>query len=386
MAADNYQNPKPGKTYISPALPSFGDKSRMVRIASKVLPSEEGYEYVRERGEAVVRRKPDAATYISAKFLEDNRHVFVLTVQKFSSDTGQPYGSGFSFVGEEIGRFCEFLANIQSVTFQDGSPVNVTDEELRRVALTSSQARQLVLDNEEVIAELVRSSLTKQDVVAIGYRKRQLEVFGRLLGEPDYFDSLREKKKCTAESLWQQFFEKNQWVFGYGLDYVYLSGLDDRKLEQIVRGSDVAQSGKRVDALLKSRALASSLCFVEIKTHKTPLLKTKSYRGGCWAPSDELSGAVAQIQGTVALAAQALNGAVRFADEEGNPTGEEVFNFAPKAFVVVGSLGQFVGDHGVSQEKLRSFELFRRNTFHPEIVTYDELFERAKHIVSAHKT
>jgi hypothetical protein len=68
---DNYQHPKPGKTYISPALPAFGDKARRVRIASKVLPSTDGYEYVKERDEVVVRQKPDAATYIKAKFLED---------------------------------------------------------------------------------------------------------------------------------------------------------------------------------------------------------------------------------------------------------------------------------------------------------------------------
>lgn len=172
---DNYQNPKPGKTYISPALPSFGDKSRLIRIASKVLPSVDGYEYGRERDEAVLRHKPEAATYISAKFLEDTRRIQVLTVQKFSSETGQPYGSGFSFVGEEIGRFCEFLANIQAVAFEGGGQMNISDSELRRIALTSLQAKQLVTENEDLIAEVVKNSLTKQDVVAIGYRKSSLK-------------------------------------------------------------------------------------------------------------------------------------------------------------------------------------------------------------------
>jgi hypothetical protein len=31
--------------------------------------------------------------------------------------------------------------------------------------------------------------------------------------------------------------------------------------------------------------------------------------------------------------------------------------------------------------KFRSFELFRRNIWRPEIVTFDELFQRAKFIV-----
>lgn len=59
---DDYQNPKPGKTYISPSLQSFRDKDKRIRIASKVLPSDDGYEYAKERDEVVLRNKPDAAT------------------------------------------------------------------------------------------------------------------------------------------------------------------------------------------------------------------------------------------------------------------------------------------------------------------------------------
>ncbi len=380
---DNYQNPKPGKTYISPALPSFGDKERRVRIASKVLPSTDGYEYVKERDETVLRKKPDAATYITAKFLEDTRQVFVLTVQKFMSESGMPYGSGFSFVGDEIGKFCEFLVNIQSVAFQQNGAVNISDEELRTIALTSRQAKNLVVDNEELFAEVLRHSITKKDVVAIAYRKKQLGVFRKLLDDPDYFNEVKTKKNCKDESLWQKFFEKNPWIFGYGLSYVYSSGLDEKRLEQVVHGYNVAQSGKRVDALLKSRAFASTLCFVEIKTHRTPLLSNTAYRSGCWAPSNELSGAVAQVQGTVSYAGETIFGKLSLTDSNGFPTAEEVFNFHPKSFVVVGSLSQFCGEHGVNQEQLRSFELYRRNTFQPEVITFDELYERAVHIVEA---
>lgn len=380
---DNYQNPKPGKTYISPALPSFGDKERLVRIASKVLPSTDGYEYVKERDETVLRKKPDAATYITAKFLEDTRQVFVLTVQKFMSESGMPYGSGFSFVGDEIGKFCEFLANIQSVAFQQNGAINISDEELRTIALTSRQAKNLVIDNEELFAEVLRHSITKKDVVAIAYRKKQLGVFRKLLDDPDYFNEVKTKKNCKDESLWQKFFEKNPWIFGYGLSYVYSSGLDEKRLEQVVHGYNVAQSGKRVDALLKSRAFASTLCFVEIKTHRTPLLSNTAYRSGCWAPSSELSGAIAQVQGTVSYAGETIFGKLSLTDSNGFPTAEEVFNFHPKSFVVVGSLSQFCGEHGVNQEQLRSFELYRRNTFRPEVITFDELYERAVHIVEA---
>lgn len=378
---DDYISPLPGKTYISPSLKDFGDKSRKVRIASKVLPSEDGYEYAKERDEVVLRKKPDAATYIKAKFLEDTRKTFVLTVQKFSSESGQPYGSGFSFVGEEIGKFCEFLANIQSVDFKSRAKINISDDELRKIALTTHQAKAFVTENPELFAELLRSEVTTEDLIAVGYRKKQLDVYEKLLNDQNYYDYLKEIKKCSNEGLWQKYFEKNPWVFGYGLGYIFLSGLDDKKLEQVVQGHSIDSPGKRVDALMKTKGIISNLCFVEIKTHSTNLLESKPYRSGCWAPSKELAGAIAQVQGTVALAVENLSSKINPNDIEGNPTGEEIFNYQPKSYLVIGSMTEFVSKHGVNKDKLRSFELLRKNTSNPEIITFDELYERAKFIV-----
>lgn len=380
---DSYKEPKPGKTYISPSLASFGNKERMVRIASKTITTPDGYEYAKEKDEVVLRHKENAATYISAKFFEDNRKIFVLSIQKYTADSHKPYGSGFSFVGDEIGKLLEFIANIQSVAFARSRAINITDEELRRIALTNQQARTLVVENEELISEVLRSAVTKRDVVAVAYRKRQLEVFQQLLEEPNYFEELRSKKSCTDESLWQQFFEKNPWIFGYGLSYIYLSNLSEKKLEQVVQGYQMGQHGKRSDALMKTKGAISSLCFVEIKTHKTELLSKKQYRSGCWAPSVELAGAVSQVQGTVSSATESIRSKLTIKDSDGFPTGEEAFNYSPKSYLVVGSLSEFLSEHGTSQDKFRSFELYRRNTANPEIITFDELYERARFIVHA---
>ena len=249
---------------------------------------------------------------------------------------------------------------------KSSGPLKITDEDLRRVVLSNMQARALFQDNEELFAEVVRSEITKQDVVAVGYRKRQLQVFQKLLEDPQYFEDAKTRKQCSSEAVWQKYFEKNPWIFGYGLSYIQLSGLDEKKLEQVVHGHTVAEHGKRVDALLRTRGVISSLCFVEIKTHKTALLQNQPYRQGCWAASPELSGGVSQVQGTVSLATETIRTKLSLTDEGGNPTGEETFNYAPKSFLVVGSLREFVGDHGVNQERYRSFELFRRNTASPE--------------------
>jgi Domain of unknown function (DUF4263) len=165
------------------------------------------------------------------------------------------------------------------------------------------------------------------------------------------------------------------------LTYIFLSGLDERKLEQIVVGYDFTSRGKRADAVMKTKGAIEAMCLVEIKKHTTNLLQNSSYRVGCWAPSDDLSGGVAQLQGTVDMATRKLSEKLELKDREGSPTGEKIFTYQPRSFLVVGSLKEFNTSKGINDEKYRSFELFRRNIRQPEIITFDELFCRAKFIV-----
>uniref|UniRef100_Q31FQ7 Shedu protein SduA C-terminal domain-containing protein n=1 Tax=Hydrogenovibrio crunogenus (strain DSM 25203 / XCL-2) TaxID=317025 RepID=Q31FQ7_HYDCU len=378
---DDYQNPKEGKTYISPRLKAFGDSDRKVRIASKVIESPDSYAFGKIKDEVVLRHKEDAKSHITAKFLEDNRGIFVLSIQGYSVATEKPHNASFSFVGEEIGKLLEFIRNIQSVNLDSPSRVNISDEELNRIVLSDKQAKSLLHENQELFAEVLRSEVTTEDLIAVGYRKKQLEVYEKLLTNQSYFNSIKDKKKCTNESLWQKYYEKNPWIFGYGLGYIFLSGLDDKKLEQVVQGHSLDSHGKRVDALMKTKGIISNICFVEIKTHLTDLLDSKPYRSGCWAPSKELVGAISQVQGTVASAIENLSIKINPTDKDGNLTGEEIYNYQPKSYLVIGSMAEFVSENGVNKDKLRSFELLRKNTTNPEIITFDELYERAKFIV-----
>lgn len=378
---DNYENPKEGKTYISPSLKSFGEGTEKVRIASKVIESPNSYAFGTIKDEVILRHKEGAKSYIKAKFIEEPRGLFLLNIQGYTVATDKPHNASFSFLRPEIEKLLEFIQNILSVSFKDGRAVSIADEDLKKLIVSNNQARMLIQENEEVFSEVIKSEITKEDIIAIGYRKKQLDVYGELLSNPEYFERIRKSKNTSKEGLWQNYFEKNKWIFGYGLSYFFLSSLDEKKLEQVVQGHDVTSFGKRVDALMKTKGLISSLCFIEIKTHETPLLQKRPYRSGCWAPSQELTGAVAQIQGTVSSAVKSLTQKITFCDELGNPTGEEAYNYLPKSYLVIGSLGEFANDHGVNEDQYRSFELYRKNIIAPEILTFDELYERTKYIV-----
>lgn len=210
--------------------------------------------------------------------------------------------------------------------------------------------------------------------------ERSKEIFEKFLTNKTYFLYVKNNYKYTSEKIWQTFFEKNPWIFGYGLGYIFLSQLDGKKLEQIVQGYNVNTHGKRVDGLMKTKGIISNLCFVEIKTDETNLLEKEPYRSGCYAASRELAGTIAQVQGTVSAAVKSLSEHISVSEADGTPTGEEIYNYQPKAFLVIGSLGEFKSETGVNKDKLQSFELLRKNIHNVEILTFDELYERARFI------
>lgn len=382
--ADEYEyfmNKKPGKTYISSSHVFKDQPDRKIRIARKVVDTPETHAFALEHGEHVIRVTDGERQEIVAKFYEDDRSMLTLTIQRFTLKTGVPHRSSLSFQGKEIPLLLNFLESLRLVHFPSDGKVNVTDDEFKDMLLTPEQVRSLMLQNEDALMEIARSEITTSDLVALGYRKKQLERFHNLLADPEFFAEERQAY-ARDEDVWQHFFEENQWVFGYALNFVYMSALDDQKLEQVVAGASFSGHGKRADALMKTRGAVEALCFVEIKKHTTELLNSsKPYRSGCWAPSAELVGGIAQVHATVDRALRALDEKTELSDAQGNPTGEAVFAYQPRSFLVVGSLGEFMGDNGVNVDKYRSFELFRRSVARPEIITFDELYDRATYIV-----
>src|SRR5947209_6162488 len=84
---DDYENPLPGKTYISPRLDAFGQQNRKISIASKLIESADTYAFGTIKAEIVIRRREGGKSHITAKFFEDDRKLFVLTVQSYTIAT-----------------------------------------------------------------------------------------------------------------------------------------------------------------------------------------------------------------------------------------------------------------------------------------------------------
>ena len=362
--------------------------SRRYRIVSRVFECED-HKFIKEGKELVLRIRPKARQEISAKFYEDTRDIYSLQIQRFNSSSGNPHEAHFSFVGDEFIKLYNFINNILILPIKGEGKQQFTDTYLENSNFTKEQLVKLISRQQpeiidDIVHELQKHNISHEDIKGLGHRKQQLEVFGDMLNKEGYFEQLKTQKKINKDEIvWQRFFEENTWILGYGLNYIFNSELDTKKLEQITAGNDFKSAGKKVDAFMKTRGLVNSLCFGEIKTHHTHLLKQvkDAYRRECWAVNDELTGGIAQIQKTVQKSIENIKTKTQIKNKYGELTGEELYLYQPKSFLVIGSLKEFVEQNGINEDKFSSFELFRKNIFNPEIITFDELYERAKHIV-----
>lgn len=259
----------------------------------------------------------------------------------------------------QVAQMREFVAVLSSLDLRDAKKTRISLDNIDVGALGA-----LLMSNKGValVKELAEAPELHNDIYAVAAKRSALNEFETLLSVP------------TAESTWQSFFERNSWIFGHGLNYIFLSKVGP-KLETVTTGSRFDQRGKRAHALLRTKAQVSQYVFVEIKANSTQLLHGE-YRPGCWGVSGEMSNAVTQVQKTVfEFSRQRFRDYLK--DSVGEDTGEKVYSIEPRSYLVIGSIAQL----DCNDDKIACFELYRRNVRAPEIITFDELFARARCIV-----
>lgn len=278
----------------------------------------------------------------------------------------------FSLRSEPTLRLYEQLRNLYAVATKGkiglGKTKLVVGREEEIIQTDSGRAKVINLllargHSREIWNELIRTDpglATRLSYARIhAQRAKALERFN---------DNLAAER---PETWWQDFFEKNTWIFGYGLNYQILKSV---QAQPRYGGLSITGRGiQKGDYLQRTEATVKFTVLVEIKRLGTQLLGSKKYRNGAWELGSELTGGVAQMHANCSTWEK--EGSKTQGTQEAL-TRQGIFTVQPKGILVIGHTNQLTDLH-----KRDTFEMFRRNMLNPEILTFDELYERAKFIV-----
>lgn len=171
-----------------------------------------------------------------------------------------------------------------------------------------------------------------------------------------------------GEESWQKFLTENAFILrlAFGVPVLLFQG------QATVGGRSYGGAGdKRSDFLLRA-ASTGNLSIVEIKTPQTDLLAKREYRGGIYAPSQELSGAVAQVLDQ-RWQLQRNNSDLadnHYRQSGGAPdSGPRPETYAVQCVVICGATP-------AEPNAQKSFELYRGGLADVLVLTFDELLRK----------
>ncbi len=218
-----------------------------------------------------------------------------------------------------------------------------------------------------------RLSMARVQIV----RSNALSIFESNLKKENFeeYKKAIEKSSSKDEIVWQMFFKENFWIFGYGLDYRF-----NLILQKEFHASDTDADGS--DGVIGDYLLGDKkfTTFVELKLPDTPLFGNSKNRSGCWQLSDQLCEAISQLLEQKASGEIKIETNKSLYNQDGTLITQRAYN--SKVILVIGSWSEIINDEPKTKElKEKTFELYRRELKNIEIVTYDELLDRAKYIV-----
>lgn len=317
-------------------------------------------------------------TQVTAVVTQDHKEVRRLTLQTFQSRVGDWYQGyeehAFTFRDDEFQRLLTFLNRLAFIDLSNEARFDIEDistgtgrkaivdavdrDVIKRVRMMDEKQREAVL-------RALQGSLSLEEINILLGRRQALETF------EDRF-----KGKDWSEREWQDFFEQEPWVFGYGLDYRIMRPFDR---EMIVSGGGIDNRNKPVVDFLMS--FKDYTVLVEIKRPDTRIFRvSRGGRAGTHIFSTEFTSAISQILEQKAEWLAFANSGEHFSRDGRRRLEARTRN--AKTILVIGSHGEFeeAEDLRTRQVMRDTFELFRRETRSIDIVTFDELLERARFV------
>jgi hypothetical protein len=370
---------KEGKTYLSKVFTQGAINPERRRLAHGVFEGTERAILGEIEGALCLRLTGNQRkTQVTALISQDDAAIRRVTLQTFQSRAGDWYQGyekeAFTFRADEFERLLEFLDRIKFIDLSNEDRFQVEDISVSagpKVIIDAAdralvnRIKQLGETGREHLFRSLHLDLTPEEINLLLGRRQALEEFEAQLNASKW-----------AEINWQDFFATQSWVFGYGLDYRIMRPFDR---EMVVGTAGTDNRNKPIVDFLMS--FTDYTVLVEIKRPNTPIFQPrKAGRAGTWRFSADFMDAVSQVLEQKAQWLSAAQSGDHF-----NKSGTrrlEARTRDAKTILVIGNRAEFHQSDNPRDATIKSdtFELFRRDTRTMEIITFDELFDRAKFI------
>lgn len=259
-------------------------------------------------------------------------------------------------------QLISFLQTLQEIEIPRGKFSLVSQGEGEIVSALRGRDVASIINIIKQLSSIPGVNLSENDLSIVIKRREKLTEFKKALTD-----------NASNEGWWQNFFEQNKWIFGYGLNYQILK---QEQAQAHYGGQRVDGSGgQKGDYLTSTTGDINFTVLVEIKTPATPLLQgSTEIRNGAWSLSKNLTDALSQIEANIYTWEKQGSEQPENRDkfEKGN-----IYTVQPKGIIVVGSLAEF----GEERSKRETFQRFRKSIHGIDIITFDELYQRASFIV-----
>ncbi|MBA1138707.1 Shedu immune nuclease family protein [Mesorhizobium neociceri] len=369
---------KQAKTYISKVFNFGGMNPERIRHVRMVNEGTDEVHLGEIEGAMCLRLTGNIRkTQVTALVSQDDKKIKRLSLLTFKSRAGDWIEAmekeEFTFRSDEWSRLQNFLSQIKFIDLSNQENFQIEDISTKAgpKAIIDASDRGIIdriknMSDEQRngLLHALQGQLTDEEINILLGRRQGLEEYEKHMLQKDW-----------SEAQWQDFFDREQWVFGYGLDYRVMRQFD-REMTVGAGGTD--NRNKPVIDFLET--FTDYTVLVEIKKPDTQIFKTsRGGRAGTWEFSPEFLGAFSQI---IEQKAEWLHFAQT--GEHYNKAGDLLTARTrnAKCILVIGSRDEFLraDNPRAANVKRDTFELFRRENRSIDIMTFDELFERARFI------
>ncbi len=284
---------------------------------------------------------------------------------------------------QEFLTLLDFFGSFNGVEIGD-TAFQVVDKNAFLHNFKTQEEAQKIKDLSQILSE---GNISEEDIkkALLDNRKQVLEEFKRLLEDKNYWNTYHDKNKdikgTGEEAVWHYFLKKYDWILGLNVDIRFIREFIDEADAGIP--NTIGKGNPEADQI----GWSDYTTLIEFKTSNTNIFtekKKNTSRANTWSFSSYFIDGVSQCLAQKTDWEKCHRSKDLISGKEEIIDQNKIRTVDPKSIFLIGSKFREISEISLNPEiitKRDTFERFRRNNRNVEIITFDELYERAYFVV-----